>query len=109
MTTLDELRTWANGDEADRSPMVTLLVDELIERGWSTGDLARHMGGTPEQIATNELALDFTIACATERGVIVTEEWANDIYRGLVGTGEIFKRLHDKWRSRETTEQEPTR
>lgn len=98
--TTDELREWlADTSEPDRSPAMVLLAEELIEREWSTGDLAAYMGGDEKERSLNGLALDLSFACAADRGVILTEEWSQQIQAGLNPDGSIWARLHEDWRS----------
>ena len=105
MMTLEDLREYANEATPDRDAVAELIVDELIERGWTTRDMAARMGGQDaEERAVDELTIDFTIANSdsdVRRQVIFTEELSGKIARAFGTSSDLWSNLHRRWKERQ--------
>lgn len=77
--------------------LAEFLADEMLERGWTTLDVAVRMGGTVDEMARNQLVVGLILSVQDDK-LLLSDENFNDLARAFDVSADYFRNLDAGWR-----------
>jgi len=83
---------------AEAFPLAELLGDEMEARGWTTDDVAIHMGGDENEVAHNMLVVMLLLSVQKEN-LMIGEKTLSGLTRAFGVDGDFFRNIDAAWRN----------
>lgn len=92
-------RTPSNRVPAEHPPLGSYLLEEMQERGWTSAEVARRIGGTEKEIGIWELTVDMLIFMSDRPDVILGQDTADALGKAFDTSPEYWSNLHNGYRT----------
>lgn len=83
---------------AEVFPLAELLGDEMEARGWTTDDVAAHMGGDENEVARNMLLVMILLSVQRD-SLTLSEKTLGGLTRAFDVDPDFFRNIDAAWRN----------